>query len=110
MKYVHNATGATIYAVVRSEAGTVWNGSALEARTVANWATYDVAMPETPAGGFYYVGTFPATAAEGWYAIDVYVQAGAGPAISDTPVATISGYWTGSVWVDDGLKALTGTV
>ncbi len=116
MKYRHTATGATIYGTVRSEAGTYWNvaTSALETLDPTHWYNagsnrYNVAMNETPASSYYYVGTFPATAASGHYYIDVYVQAGAGPAISDPTPVTISGYWDkdAAAFYDDGWKFAT---
>ena len=53
-------TGATVYCTIRSGARTYWNGSVLEALTVANWTTYAVSMTETPAAGYFYVGNWPA--------------------------------------------------
>jgi hypothetical protein len=82
--------------------GTVWNTAGtpdFEARTVANWTDYDIALTETPASSYFYVGTFPTISGNmvaGWYAVDVYLQAGASPAISDTLLGTVIGYWDGT--------------
>lgn len=91
------ATGETIYATIRAFAGTMWNGSTLEALTVANWGNYDIAMTETPASSYYYVATWPASlTTAGWYYVDVYRQAGASPDISDSLIASLLVYWDGT--------------
>jgi hypothetical protein len=94
----HTDTGVTLYVTIRSTARTYWNGADLEALTVANWGDYDVALSETPASSYFYVGTFPAGAAVGFYWLDVFVQAGASPAISDTLTGTMAGYWDGATF------------
>ncbi len=98
-----SATGSTVYATVRSSAGrTYWNGSALETLTVANWGNYDIAMPETPASSYFYVGDWPAALTTvGWYYVDVYLQAGASPAISDGILGTMLGYWNGTTFAPE---------
>jgi hypothetical protein len=101
-------TGVTVYATIRSSARTMWNTAgtpALEALTVANWADYDIALAESPASSYFYVGTWPATlTTAGWYWLDIYQQPGATPAISDTLLGTLIGYWDGTSflpWADD---------
>jgi len=90
-------TGGTYYATIRSSVRTMWNGSALEALTVANWGNYDITLAETPASSYFYVGDWPAALTTvGFYWVDVYLQAGASPAISDTLKGTIVGYWNGT--------------
>jgi hypothetical protein len=110
IQWVHAATGSTLYAVIRTATGTVWNTAGtpnFEARTVANWTDYDVALAETPASSYFYVGTFPPIAGNmvaGWYWVDVYLQAGASPAIGDTLLGTLVGYWDGTSvesWASD---------
>lgn len=71
-------TGWTVYAVLRSATGTVWNGSSFEAFNASNWATYDLALTEQGTTG-YYVGNMPAVAA-GVYAVEVRRQTGGSPA------------------------------
>jgi hypothetical protein len=105
IQYLHNATGASLYVTIRTAAGTMWNGSAFEARTVANWGNYDIALTETPASGLLYVGTFPAGVTAGWYWLDVYV--GASPAITDPAPATMHGYWDGTTYHLDGWQFAT---
>jgi hypothetical protein len=102
------ATGVTNYFTIHSAARTYWNtdtdGPALEALTVANWyhaaasdGNYWIALTETPGSSFFYVGDWPAgLTAVGWYWVDVYRRVGSTPAISDTLVGTIYGYWNGT--------------
>ena len=76
---------------------------------------YAIAMTESPAGSYLYAGTFPAIAGNmtaGWYWVDAFAQAGASPAIGDTMVATLLGWWTGrrSNPMPTTLIALGGTV
>lgn len=100
LSWRHVNTGSTVYVTIRSAARTYWNGSALEALTVANWANYDIALTETPASSYFYVGTWPAAlTTAGWYWADVYEQAGAAPAISDLLVGTIVGHWNGTTFL-----------
>lgn len=93
------ATGSTLYFTIRSAARTMWNGSALEALTVANWGDYDIALTETPASSYFYVGSWPAAlSTAGWYWVDIFSQVGGSPAISDTLQATMLGYWDGTTF------------
>lgn len=104
IQWVHAATGSALYAVIRTQTGTHWNTAGtpnFEARTVANWADYDIALTESPASSYFYTGTFPAISGNmvaGWYWVDVYLRAGAGPAISDTLLGTLFGYWDGTLY------------
>jgi hypothetical protein len=105
--YRHSATGATLYFTIRrsSVSRTMWNTSGtpnFETLAVANWASYAIAMTETPAGGYLYRGTFPAVGGNmtsSYFEVDVFVQAGGSPAISDSLVDRQIGYWTGSTFV-----------
>lgn len=97
LSWRHSETGETLYATIRSAARTMWNGSALETLTVANWGDYDIALAETPASSYFHVGDWPAgLSTAGWYWVDIYSQAGASPAISDTLLGTLYGYWNGT--------------
>lgn len=97
LSWRHQATGNTLYATIRSAARTMWNGSALETLTVANWGNYDIALTETPASSYFHVGTWPAAlTTTGWYWVDFYLQAGGSPAISDTLLGTLIVYWNGT--------------
>jgi hypothetical protein len=92
----YDATGNTLYAIILSPAGLVWNGSAFEALVEANWATYDVALAESGTTKLYF-GTFPAgiTAAAN-YDVRYYRQAGVTPdADLDTFLDRESINWNG---------------
>jgi hypothetical protein len=106
----HSATAKNLYATIRNTARQMWNTSgtpAFEALTVANWTDYDIALSETPASSYFYVGTFPAISGNmvsGWYWIDIFERAGANPAIGDALLASYFGYWDGTTykwWSDD---------
>jgi hypothetical protein len=106
----HTATGETLYATIRNTARQMWNTAgtpAFEALTVANWTDYDIALSETPASSYFYVGTFPAVSGNmvaGWYWVDVFKRAGGSSAIGDTLLASYFGYWDGTTfkwWADD---------
>lgn len=94
----YGTTGLTnIYIVFTAEAGTIWNGSALEAILAANWATYDIAMTEASTTGIYQA-TIPALPA-GVYGVTAYLQAGGSPATTDTPLGSSQLVWDGSAEV-----------
>jgi len=95
----YGTSGATLYAVVRNSAGQLWNGSAFEAYTAANWTTYAVTMTEQGASGFY-VGNFPVTV-KGVYNVEARQRAGGSPAVTDPPVGGGSVQWNGSALVID---------
>lgn len=80
--YLRSATtGATMYAMIE-QGSTVWNGSAMVAMATADWGTYDISLPETPAGSYRYIASIPSLPT-GRYRVTVYLQAGASPAVSD---------------------------
>lgn len=96
IQIAYGTSGSTLYAVVRSATGTVWNtaGSALEAYNGANWTDYDIALTEQGTSG-YYAGDFPAAAA-GFYNVEVRVRAGGGPATTDAVAGAGDVEWSGS--------------
>lgn len=100
----HYATGDTLYFTIRNVSRQMWNTAStpnFETLTVANWGDYDVAMTESPASSYFYVGTFPAISGNmvvGWYWVDVYKRAGGSPAISDVLLASYWGYWDGTTF------------
>ena len=92
LQFRHSATGATLYAVIRSHITgqvVVQADGSLETQVNANWGTYDITLTETPAGGYYYVGDMPA-ASSGLYVGEVYLQVGGAPATTDTIVGWFS--------------------
>lgn len=110
IKWRHTATGATVYATIRSMAGTMWSTAGtpnFEMLTVANWANYKITLTETPGSSYFYVGTFPAISGNmvaGWYDVDIF-SGSAG--ISDTVIGSMQGYWDGTAfkfWGNDLLQ------
>ena len=101
LSYRHAATGETLYATIRSVSRQMWNTDTpgFESLTVANWGDYVVALTETPADSYFYVGNWPAgLIAEGNYWVDVYEQAGEDPAIGDELLVRLFGYWDGAAF------------
>lgn len=96
--HVDYASGNTLYVVVRNKAGDVWYaaGQAFEA-----WGTggrdaddYDISL--TDKDGSRYVGDFDGNIPAGRYRIQIFLQAGAAPADSDSLVAGDEIIWTGT--------------
>ena len=106
----HTATGETIYATIRTAARTYWYTVTpeLEALTVAHWADYDIALTESPASSYFYVGDWPvALDTNGWFWIDIFKRAGGSPAIGDTLVGGMVVYWNGATanpWSTDSVQ------
>ena len=105
------ATGVTDYFTIRNAARQMWNtdtdGPAFEALDPTHWynaavtsANYWIALTETPASSYFFVGNWPATLATvGWYYVDIYRRVGATPAITDKAtgrLVTLYGYWDGT--------------
>jgi len=104
LHFRYTATGATLYAVLRNSAGQVvkqTDGSVVDFAN-ANLGDYDFPLTETPASSYRYAGEF-ACDTVGWYAMEVSVQAGGSPALTDLMVGVSPGYtyWDGSDWVED---------
>lgn len=101
-----DATGSTVYYVLVNQEGQYWNGSAFEDLVVANWATYDIAMPETPASSYWHEGDMPSVAA-GTYYIIIFRQLGGSPAVSDIMVSpSVMVLWTGTALLDVAQTAI----
>jgi hypothetical protein len=102
LQHTHNATGETLYGVIRNSSGQVWNTTgtpAFETQVNANWVSgeYDIVMAESPADGYFYVGDLPASDM-GTITVAVYLKIGASHAVSDPIVGTFSQFaWDGSV-------------
>jgi hypothetical protein len=96
--HVSYASGNTLYAVVRNGTGNVWYiaGQVFEVwgtggRTADN---YDISL--TDKIGSLYVGSFDTNIQAGRYSVQVFLQAGANPADSDTFVAGEEIVWSGT--------------
>jgi hypothetical protein len=92
------ASGSTLYAVLRNRAGQVWHPAQ---RVFESWGAggdtaddYHIAL--TDKTGSRYVGDFDAGIPAGSYCIQVFRQAGATPADTDTLVCSREIFWTGT--------------
>lgn len=74
--------GQTLYAILWDD-DQPWNGSAFEVFNSSNYSTYDIAGTEKGSTG-YYVFTFPAGIAAGFYKAMIFRQDGGSPAQGDT--------------------------
>ncbi len=89
-------TGSAVYAVVLSATGGIWNGSAFETPTLANWTTYAVTLTEQSTTGLYH-GNMPALiTTAGWYSYIGYLRAGGSPLSTDTAIWSDRIPWSGS--------------
>ena len=93
-------SGLTVYSVIRSSTGTVWNGSAFVSYNEANWTTYAVSLTEQGTSG-YYVGDFPAVSA-GAYNVEARQRAGGSPAVTDAIIGSGVIQWSGTAVVPIG--------
>ena len=102
-------TGLTLYARIINSSGNWWNGTTFEAYSAGNYATYDVALTEQGASGFY-VADFPVLiTTAGTYEIVSYIQSGATPAQGDAVANTQRIDWTGSSVEASTAWAITGS-
>lgn len=88
---------STNYAMIRSlSSGQVWNGAAMVAWNMSNWATYVVAAAEQAGSGAYVLAVPGALPADIYQAVLYNQLNGGGPASGDSPVATEVFSWDGS--------------
>ena len=92
------SSGQTLYAVIRNMAGQVWY---IAGQVFEVWGTdgrdaddYDVGLADK--NGSMYVGDFDSNIEPGRYSIQIFLQAGANPADSDTVIAGDLILWSGS--------------
>lgn len=88
------STGRTVYALIRSFTGLVWNGSSFVSYATANLGTYAITLGEQGTASGYYAGTFPSTIVTGHYNLTAYLQVGSSPAEGDPVIATGDMDWT----------------
>jgi len=99
LSWRHTTTGKTLYVTIRAADKTYWyiTGSALEALDVTHWANYAIALTETPASSYFYVGTWPAgLTTAGFYWVDIFQQKSGSAAIGDTIVGGLIVSWDGT--------------
>ena len=98
IQIIHDDAAETIYTVVRNMAGQFYAGATPETFTVANWATYAIALAQVDSaasGNVALQGTCPAVDA-GFYWLDTYRQGGATPAQTDYHLKSLLCYWDGA--------------
>jgi hypothetical protein len=96
--HADNASGQTLYAVVRNTAGDIWY---IAGQLFETWGTdgrdaddYDIGLNDK--GGGRYVGDFDSEIPPGRYSIQIFLQAGAEPADGDTIIGSDEIVWSGS--------------
>ena len=96
--YVNYASGNTLYAVVRNAAGDVWyaTGHLFEVWGTGGRTADDYDISLTDKSGSLYVSSFDTNIPAGRYSIQVFLQAGANPADSDTFIAGEEIVWSGT--------------
>lgn len=110
--YRHTDTGDTVYGVIRNAAGQHWDvfATSFETLVPGSWTDYDIVATETPASGYQYIITIPATVTSGVVYLDLYLQAAGVAAITDTLLATISYYWDSTTVHEIPSSILSNTV
>ena len=91
--------GKTLYAMIRDEAGQVWNGSAWEVYGASEHTAEDYNYALTDKGGGEYIGNFPTSiTTAGSYTAFIFEQAGSSPAgpPTDLSVGTQTIRWSGA--------------
>ena len=83
----------TLYARVFDSTGKVWNGTAFEVWVDGNVTDYDITVTDQSSG--QYIGDFPSTAA-GRFKVNIYLQTGGTPAITDQVVEAGEILWAGT--------------
>ncbi len=96
--HVNYASGSTLYAVVRNAAGNVWyiTGQLFEAWGTGGRTADDYDISLTDQSGDLYIGSFDMSIPAGRYSVQVFLQAGANPADSDTFVVGEEIVWSGT--------------
>ena len=92
------ASGNTLYAVVRDNAGDVWylGGQVFEAWGTGNRTADDYDISLTDKNGSKYVGNFDSNIPAGRYSVQIFLQAGANPADGDSLVGSDEIVWSGT--------------
>lgn len=82
------ATGRSIYALIYSRTGDVFNVSAFEAFSASDYADYAIALSEDGSTGVYLADLPAAVNSAGTYELIYYLRAGSSPANGDPVVGT----------------------
>lgn len=88
--------GTTLYSIIRDLSLLAWNTStnAFETWADGNVGVYDI--PLTYAEGGFHKADFPTAIGLGRYVISTFIQTGASPSVSDSPVGSIELEWSGT--------------
>ena len=91
-------SGNTLYAVIRSKDGSVWyvNGIVFESWGTDGRDAEDYCISLVDKSGSLYVGDFDENIPPGRYFVQVFLQAGASPANSDSLIAGKEFIWSGT--------------
>lgn len=91
--------GLTLYQTVRNSLGQYWTGTVFENRNASNWSEYAESLTKSVISANVqanYSANFPSLPA-GTYRVDVYVQSGGSPAITDgAPRWSGQVFWNGN--------------
>jgi len=96
--HVDYTPGNTLYAIVRNSAGEVWYpvGQIFESWGTGGRTADDYNISLTDKSGNRYVGDFDINISTGRYSIQIFLQAGAGPADGDGLVGGGEIIWSGT--------------
>jgi hypothetical protein len=101
IRWRHDVSGATLYALVWATDGTVRDvvHTAWDSFLVADLADYALTLSESPSGSYRFAATVPSgLTADRWYTLELYEQVGATPAIGDLLVSRLVRYWNGTIF------------
>lgn len=111
--YRGDTTATTVKATIRNSSRQYWNTNtttapAFETLDPTHWYSatatehnYCIALVESPANSYLYVGNYPSMAA-GWYYVDIY----AGITIGSALIGTQYGYWDGTNYCLDAANVM----
>lgn len=93
---VNYQTGKVVYFLIRDSIGQIWNGSAFESYTTANYSTYVVSGGEQGVASAFYTSTFPSTILAGVYSVLAKERIGGSAAETDPSIGWGNVQWNGS--------------
>ena len=100
----------TVYVLIFSSTGTVWNNtaSAFQTYSSASLANYVVSLTQVGTSRFY-EGNFPTAIPQGTYSIVAFQQIGGAPAESDPPIGSEGDFgWSGTTTLSFSDMATSG--
>lgn len=104
-------TGKTVYVLIRSATGTIWNGTTFVTYATADYGNYSVSLTEQGTASAFYVGTFPAgITTPGSYNLVAKERLGSSPDEADATIGTETFEWTGTAVLSPANLASSGQV